>query len=92
MSQFSRATGSATRRDSFDLVLSSGTLFRAGDCPPPGLYRQTEGARRRVEIGAPGERLPASLDGQVACYRRVEMWGQIASAPSCEDEALDHAA
>ena len=51
-------------------------LYHAGEIPPPGLYRQLDGWRS-VEIRE-GERLPASLDGHVAYYRRVErLWGQI---------------
>ena len=61
-----------------ELVFSPGSLFRAGDCPPPGLYRQVAGPRT-VDIAENGDRLPASFDGHVAVYRRVEsLWGQIA--------------
>ncbi len=60
-----------------DLVLSSGELYRAGNCPAPGLYRQVDGPRT-VEIKAVGEPLPPSFDGRVACYRRVQsLWKQI---------------
>jgi hypothetical protein len=59
-----------------DLLSAPGNLYRAGDCPAPGLYRQVDGPRT-VEIKE-GESLPASFDGHVACYRRVErLWGQI---------------
>ena len=60
-----------------DLVLSSGELYRAGNCPAPGLYRQVDGPRT-VEIKTSGEPLPPSFDGRVACYRRVQsLWKQI---------------
>ena len=60
-----------------DLVLTSGSLYRAGECPPPGLYRQVDGPRV-LEVKTQSDCLPASLDGHVACYRRVQsLWGQI---------------
>ena len=66
-----------SRSEELDLVFSSGTLYHAGERPAPGLYRQVDGPRT-VEIKA-GDSLPASFDGHVACYRRVEqLWGQIA--------------
>lgn len=61
-----------------ELVLSSGCLYRAGQCPEPGLYREVDGGRRSVEITTQGEPLPPSFDGRVALYRRIErLWGQI---------------
>jgi hypothetical protein len=50
-------------------------LFLAGERVSPGLYRQID---REREIHLPSEdHLPASLDGQVACYVRVRTWGQM---------------
>jgi hypothetical protein len=50
-------------------------LFLAGERVPPGIYRQIDRGR---EIHLTSEdHLPASLDGQVACYVRVHTWGQI---------------
>ena len=75
----------SARNDSLDFflsdeedqdLLSASSLYRAGERPAPGLYRQVDGPRT-VEIKE-GDRLPASFDGHVACYRRVErLWGQI---------------
>lgn len=52
-------------------------LFLAGERVLPGLYRQVGGNR---EVRFENEDiLPASLDGQVACYMRVHsMWGDRA--------------
>ena len=59
-----------------DLATFSGPLYPAGQCPPPGLYRQVDGSRT-VEIHE-GNTLPPSFDGRVAWYRRVErLWGQL---------------
>ncbi len=83
MSVPSHHTGA--RNDSFDFFLSedeeqdltfASNLYRAGESPAPGLYRQVDGPRS-VEIEE-GDSLPASFDGHVAFYRRVErLWGQI---------------
>lgn len=68
-----------------DFLFSSGNYYRAGQSPEPGLYRQIDGPRT-VEIRN-GEPLPASFDGHVAVYRRIEsLWGQI------EEQELDRAA
>jgi len=45
-------------------------LFRAGQVAPPGVYQQVDGRRRTVVLDR-SDYLPASLDGQVACYQRV---------------------
>lgn len=60
-----------------DLLSDLGNLYCAGDDPTPGLYRQVDGPRT-IQIN-PGDRLPASFDGRVACYRRVRRWEQIAA-------------
>jgi hypothetical protein len=45
-------------------------LFLAGELVPPGIYIRIDAwPERRVVIEHSGV-LPASLDGQVACYRR----------------------
>ena len=52
-------------------------LFYAGQCVSPGQYRQVEGNRQ--VILEKEDILPASLDGKVACYQRIQStWGQIA--------------
>lgn len=55
-------------------------LFLAGERVAPGLYRQIGGTR---ELYLEQEDyLPASLDGRVACYVRVEnTWAEISSRP-----------
>lgn len=52
-------------------------LYLAGEKVLPGIYRQVGGGREiRLEKE---DFLPASLDGRVACYQRVQhTWGQIA--------------
>ena len=47
-----------------------GELYLAGEVVPPGEYRAISGGRY-VVLKTAGM-LPASLDGHVACYRRVE--------------------
>ncbi|HZO89712.1 MAG TPA: hypothetical protein VFB38_15390 [Chthonomonadaceae bacterium] len=50
-------------------------LYLAGQRVPPGLYQQL-GSGREVYL-LDEDVLPASLDGRVACYRRIEhSWGQ----------------
>lgn len=51
-------------------------FFLAGEWVEPGRYRQV-GGRREVLLERTGV-LPASLDGRVACYERVEQtWGEM---------------
>lgn len=51
-------------------------LYLAGECPPPGMYEEVSSGRT-VTIGLE-DLLPASLDGHVACYRRLSCtWRQI---------------
>lgn len=51
-------------------------LYLAGECPPPGTYQEVRSGRT-VSIGLE-DLLPASLDGHVACYRRISCtWRQI---------------
>jgi hypothetical protein len=53
-------------------------LFLAGELVSPGNYRLVGGTGRQVTLETDGV-LPATLDGRVACYMRVEnTWGQIA--------------
>lgn len=52
-------------------------FFLAGERVEPGRYRQVGGGRdvtlERADV------LPASLDGRVACYERVQRtWGEMA--------------
>lgn len=54
----------------------AGELFVAGDCVPPGRYRQV-GTDREVYFEEE-DILPGSLDGRVACYELVEnTWRQL---------------
>jgi hypothetical protein len=51
-------------------------LFLAGEKVRPGMYRQVGGARQILLEQE--DFLPASLDGRVACYTRVnETWEQM---------------
>ncbi len=51
-------------------------LFLAGERVPPGTYRQV-GSNRQVQLERE-DYLPASLDGRVACYIRLQnTWVQI---------------
>ena len=54
-------------------------LFLAGEKVEAGTYRQIGGGREiRLDKD---DFLPASLDGRVACYMRVNStWGQMAEA------------
>ncbi len=53
-------------------------LFLAGQRVEPGLYRQL-GTGREIRLEEE-DVLPASLDGHVACYMRIEhTWRQISS-------------
>lgn len=56
-------------------------LFLAGEKVLPGVYRQVGGAREvRLEHE---DFLPASLDGRVACYMRVQnTWADMAGQKS----------
>jgi hypothetical protein len=45
-------------------------LFRAGQVAPPGVYQEVDGRRRTVVLDR-SDYLPASLNGQVACYQLV---------------------
>lgn len=54
--------------------------FRAGERVPAGLYRQID-SRRMVRLHGE-DYLPASLDGRVACYERIDdTWEQIRRRP-----------
>ena len=51
-------------------------LFLAGEHVLPGTYRQM-GSGRTIAV-ANDDILPASLDGRVACYMRINStWGQL---------------
>ncbi|HZT41011.1 MAG TPA: hypothetical protein VFA07_02420 [Chthonomonadaceae bacterium] len=51
-------------------------LFLAGEKVQPGLYRQL-GSGREVRLEEE-DVLPASFDGRVACYMRVQnTWSQL---------------
>ncbi len=51
-------------------------LYLAGERVKPGTYRQI-GADREICIDRE-DFLPASLDGRVACYMKVSLWGHMA--------------
>lgn len=58
--------------------LSDEEFYLAGQKVLPGLYRQIGGGGREVRLEKE-DFLPASLDGRVACYMRVNnTWGQMA--------------
>lgn len=61
-------------RDSF-----AEELYLAGEKVMPGTYRQVGGGREvRIEKE---DFLPASLDGRVACYQRVQStWAELAES------------
>jgi hypothetical protein len=50
-------------------------LFLAGERVRPGIYRQIGGARE--VLVEKEDFLPASLDGRVACYMRVNTWAEM---------------
>ncbi|CEK16065.1 hypothetical protein CP488_01380 [Chthonomonas calidirosea] len=63
-------------------------LYLAGERVMPGLYRQVNGKR---EVWLEQEDvLPASLDGRVACYRRVYSWALIQQQRPVEETSSDH--
>ena len=56
-------------------------VYLAGECAPPGLYKQL-GKGRLIDLHRE-DFLPATLDGRVACYVRLEhTWGQIVRSAS----------
>jgi hypothetical protein len=60
--------------DTCDIL--DGEVFLAGERVAPGVYRQI-GSRREVCLDQE-DVLPASLDGRVACYERVQhTWEQV---------------
>lgn len=53
-----------------------GDFYLAGERVALGIYKQVGGSRQLCLDHE--DSLPASLDGHVACYRRVQFtWGQI---------------
>lgn len=52
-------------------------FYLAGELAPPGLYQRVGGGEPVRLIST--ERLPASLDGRVACYTRLHTEWRIAS-------------
>jgi hypothetical protein len=64
-------------------------LFVAGTKAPPGLYRRVDG-RREITLESE-DYLPASLDGQVACYVRVQLWAyyEQRSAPLASEKTTE---
>ena len=62
-------------------------LYLAGECPPPGMYQEVSSGRM-VTIGLE-DLLPATLDGHVACYRRISCtWQQIKGGVASEKTTL----
>ena len=52
-------------------------FYFAGQIVDPGTYQRIDCLFKLVEI-VEKDRLPASCDGRVACYRKVtDLWGQI---------------
>ncbi len=62
-------------RHKFAYDATNEDLFLAGEKVCPGIYRQI-GGEREVRLERE-DILPASLDGRVACYMRVNPWGQM---------------
>ncbi|HLH80486.1 MAG TPA: hypothetical protein VKV29_09425 [Chthonomonas sp.] len=63
-------------------------LYLAGERVMPGLYRQVDGKR---EVWLEKEDvLPASLDGRVACYRRVYSWALIQQQQPTVEKPTDY--
>lgn len=59
-------------------------LYLAGERVSAGMYKQVGGARQiRVELE---DVLPATLDGQVACYVRVHTWAELRQTWTTADE------
>ncbi len=54
----------------------SDEIFLAGEIVAPGLYRQI-GGMREIAVDR-HDYLPASLDGRVACYRRISRSERVA--------------
>ena len=55
-------------------VLGTGEIYLAGERVAPGNYKQIDG-HRRICLDHE-DVLPASLDGRVACYERLQYtWG-----------------
>lgn len=62
-------------------------VYLAGECAPPGHYRQVEGTRE-VKLDSEGI-LPASLDGRVACYVRIgPTWAHFTSRSEALPQAI----
>lgn len=60
-----------------DYIDSDEAVFLAGERVSPGSYRLV-GGRREVVLESE-DILPATLDGRVGCYMRVDnTWGSIA--------------
>jgi hypothetical protein len=54
-------------------------IYLAGERVRPGLYRQV-GSPREIRLDRE-DNLPASMDGRVACYVRIDhTWAQIQQA------------
>ena len=49
---------------------NEGNLFIAGEVVPPGRYRLI-GSGRMIDLPRE-EMLPATMDGRVACYQRID--------------------
>lgn len=61
-----------------DFDESDEAIFLAGERVSPGNYRLVGGSGRQLVLEE-ADVLPATFDGRVACYLRVEnTWGQIA--------------
>ena len=56
-----------------------GELFLAGEMAPPGEYREIN-CGRSVQLKS-SDFLPASLDGQVACYHRMNNRYPLTESP-----------
>ncbi len=70
-------------------------LYTAGQIAPRGRYRRIDRLDDRVVTLEREDRLPASLDGQVALYRRLPAelagWRLVPAAPAWVDKRIPEA-
>lgn len=61
--------------------LTGEVLYRAGEAVPAGRYLRTDSAVERVIDATHGDRLPATCDGTIAHYRRLDDGAAVRSRP-----------
>jgi hypothetical protein len=60
-----------------DLDICTDEVYLAGEWVSSGTYKQV-GSNREIWV-EDEDVLPASIDGRVACYRRVQTWARVNS-------------